>query len=308
MRALVTGATGLVGKHLLGRIEDVVVLSRNPDEARRRLGKIEAHAWNPEAGPAPAEAIRGVEAVFNLAGEPVFEGRWTEEKKRRIRDSRVVGTRNLVSAIAAMENESRPKVLVSASAVGYYGDRGDEELDERSSAGQGFLAEVCVDWEREAMAAKQLGVRVVCVRIGIVLAPGGGALATMLTPFRMGMGGRLGSGRQWMPWVHIKDLVGVMLHASRNDTIRGPMNGVAPRPVTNADFTRALANAVHRPALLPVPRIALRLALGEVSDILLASQRVFPKVAENSGYVFEHPDIAGALEDVMTPMTQSSTA
>ena len=150
------------------------------------------------------------------------------------------------------------------------------------------------------MVAEQLGARVVCVRIGIVLAPGGGALATMLTPFRMGIGGRLGSGRQWMPWVHIKDLAGAMLHASRNDAIRGPMNGVAPHPVTNADFTRALANAVHRPALLPVPRIALRLALGEVSDILLASQRVFPKVAENSGYVFEHPDIAGALNDVMT--------
>jgi uncharacterized protein len=308
MRALITGATGLVGKHLLGRIEDAVVLSRNPDQARRRLGKVEAHAWNPERGHPPVEAIRGVEAVFNLAGEPVFEGRWTEEKKRRIRDSRVVGTRNLVSALAALENESRPKVLVSASAVGYYGDRGDEELDERSTVGDGFLAEVCVDWEREAMAAAQLGIRVVCVRIGIVLAPDGGALAAMLTPFRMGLGGRLGSGRQWMPWVHIKDLAGMMLHASRNDAIRGPMNAVAPHPVINVDFTRALANAVHRPALLPVPRIALRLALGEVSDILIASQRVFPRVAEQSGYVFEHPDLAGALDDVMASMARSSTA
>jgi uncharacterized protein len=306
MRALITGATGLVGKHLVGGLDDVVVLSRNPDQARRRLGKVEAHAWNPEGGPAPAEAIRGVEVVFSLAGEPVFEGRWTDEKKRRIRDSRVVGTRNLVSAIAA--SESRPKVLVSASAVGYYGDRGDEELDERSTPGDGFLAEVCVEWEREAMAAAQLGIRVVFVRIGIVLAPDGGALATMLTPFRMGVGGRLGSGRQWMPWVHIKDLVGVMLHASRNDAIRGPINAVAPHPVTNIDFTRTLANAVHRPAMLPVPRIALRLALGEVSDILLASQRVLPKVAENSGCVFEHPSLAGALDDVMTSVAQSSPA
>ena len=305
MRTLITGATGLVGKHLIGRLEDIVVLSRNADEARRRLGKVEAHTWNPEAGPAPIEAVRGVEVIFNLLGEPVFEGRWTEEKKRRIRDSRVVGTRNLVSAIAA--SEGRPKVLVSASAVGYYGDRGDEELDERSSAGHDFLAQVCADWEREAMAAEKLGLRVVCVRVGIGLAPHGGALATMLTPFRMGVGGRLGSGRQWMPWVHIKDLVGVMLHASRDDSIRGPINGVAPHPVTNVDFTRALANAVHRPALLPVPRIALRLALGEVSDILLASQRVFPKVAEQSGYVFEHPDLAGALDDVMTS-SQSSSA
>jgi uncharacterized protein (TIGR01777 family) len=297
MRALVTGATGLIGKHLIGKLENPVVLSRNPDEARRRLGNIEAHAWNPESGPAPAEALRGVEAVFNLAGEPVFEGRWTDEKKRRIRDSRVAGTRNLVSALAILE--TRPKVLVSASAVGYYGDRGDQELDETSTPGRDFLAQVCVDWEREAMAAEPLGIRVVCVRIGIVLAPGGGALATMLTPFRMGIGGRLGSGRQWMPWIHINDMVGLMLHASRNDAIRGPMNAVAPRPVTNLDFTSALAHAVHRPAMLPMPRIALRLALGEVSDILLASERVLPRVAEHSGYVFEHPDLAGALDDVI---------
>jgi uncharacterized protein len=298
MRTLITGATGLVGKHLIGRLEDIVVLSRNADEARRRLGKVEAHTWNPEAGPAPIEAVRGVEVIFNLLGEPVFEGRWTEEKKRRIRDSRVAGTRNLVSTLAALE--SRPKVLVSASAVGYYGDRGDEELDERSTPGHGFLAEVCVDWEREAMAAEQLGVRVVCVRIGIVLAPGGGALASMLTPFRLGLGGRLGNGKQWMPWVHIKDVAGVMLLASRNDAIRGPMNAVAPRPVTNLDFTRALAHAVHRPALLPVPRAAIRLAFGELSDILIASLRVFPRVAEHSGYIFDHPDLAGALDDVMT--------
>ncbi|HLX05702.1 MAG TPA: TIGR01777 family oxidoreductase, partial [Candidatus Binatus sp.] len=218
-------------------------------------------------------------------------------------DSRVVGTRNLVSAIAS--SESRPKVLVSASAVGYYGDRGDEELDERSSKGDGFLADVCEEWEREAMAAEKLGVRVACIRVGVGLAAHGGALAAMLTPFRMGVGGRLGSGRQWMPWIHLKDLVGVMLHASRNDSIRGPMNGVAPHPVTNLDFTRALANAVHRPALLPVPRIALRLALGEVSDIMLGSQRVFPKVAEQSGYVFEHPDLAGALENVMASQSSS---
>jgi uncharacterized protein len=179
--------------------------------------------------------------------------------------------------------------------VGYYGDRGDEELDERSAAGHGFLAEVCADWEREAMAASQLGIRVVCVRIGIVLAPSGGALARILTPFRMGMGGRLGSGRQWIPWIQIKDVAGIILHASRNNEINGPMNAVAPRPVTNVDFTRALAHALYRPALLPVPRTALRLAFGELSEILIASQRVFPRVAEHTGYTFEYSDLDGAL-------------
>lgn len=231
MRALVTGATGLIGRQLLKSLQNPVVLSRRPSEARRLLGPVEAYLWEPETGPAPSEALRGVEVVFNLAGEPVSDGRWTDEKKRRIRDSRVVGTRNLHAGLAAMK--SRPRVLVSASAVGYYGDRGDEELDERSARGPGFLAEVCVDWEREAMAASQLGIRVVCVRIGSVLAPGGAALTRMLTPFRMGMGGRLGSGRQLMPWIHIKDVAGIMLHASRNNEINGPMNAVAPRPVNN---------------------------------------------------------------------------
>ena len=306
MKALVTGATGLIGRQLLRSIENPVVLSRRPGEARRLLGSVEAQLWEPESEPAPSDALRGTEVVFNFAGEPVSEGRWTDEKKRRIRASRVVGTRNLVAGLALLK--SRPRVLVSASAVGYYGDRGDEELDERSAAGHGFLAEVCADWEREAMAASQLGIRVVCVRIGIVLAPGGGALTRMLTPFRMGVGGRLGSGRQWMPWIHIKDVAGIMLHAGRNNAIYGPMNAVAPHPVTNADFTRALAHAVHRPALLPVPRAALRLALGELSEILIASQRVFPRVAEHTSYAFEHSDLGGALDDVMTSMARSSAA
>jgi uncharacterized protein len=306
MRSLVTGATGLIGRRLLRSNENSVVLSRRPGEARRLLGSVEAHLWEPESGPAPSDALRGIEVVFNLAGEPVSEGRWTDEKKRRIRDSRVVGTRNLVAGLASLKN--RPRVLVSASAVGYYGDRGDEELDERSAPGQGFLAEVSAEWEREAMAASQLGIRVVCVRIGIVLARDGGALARMLTPFRMAMGGRLGSGRQWMPWIHLNDVTGIILHASRNDQINGPLNVVAPHPVTNADFTRALANAVHRPALLPIPRAALRLAFGELSDVLLASQRVFPRVAEHTGYTFEHPNLAEALNNLMTSQSHSATA
>jgi uncharacterized protein (TIGR01777 family) len=306
MRALITGATGLIGRQLLGSVENPVVLSRRPDEARRILGFVEAHQWDPESGPAPSDALRGTEIVFNLAGESVLEGRWTDKKKRRIRNSRVVGTRNLVAGLALMK--SRPRVLVSASAVGYYGDRGDEELDERSVAGHGFLADVCADWEREAMAASRLGIRVVCVRIGIVLAPEGGALGRMLTPFRMGLGGRLGSGRQWMPGIHIKDVAGILLHASRNNEITGPMNAIAPSPVTNADFTRALADTVHRPAFLPVPRAVLRLAFSELSDILIASQRAFPRVSELTGYAFACTNLRGALDDVMLTISRSSAA
>jgi len=297
MKALITGGTGLLGRELLANLSDAVVLSRDPARTRRKLGGGRAIQWDPTTEAAPLEALRGVEAVFNLAGEPVAEGCWTENKKRRIRDSRIVGTRNLVAGLRALD--SKPEVLVSASAVGYYGDRGDEELDETSQAGRGFLAEVCTEWEREALAAEALGVRVVCVRIGIVLAPGGGALTRMLTPFRMGAGGRLGSGKQWMPWIHIDDVVGVLLHAARTAAVRGPINAVSPHPVTNAEFTRALGHAVHRPAFLPVPKTALRIAFGEMSEILMASQRVLPRVAERTGYAFKHPELEGALAAVM---------
>jgi uncharacterized protein (TIGR01777 family) len=297
MRTLVTGATGLIGRALLEHLENAVVLTRDPARAKHAAPKVEVHAWSPESGPPPADALDGVDVVFNLAGEPVAEGRWTVDKKRRIRDSRVLGTRNLVLGLAALEN--RPRVLVSASAVGYYGDRGDEEISETSPAGHGFLADVCADWEREALAAENLGMRVVCVRIGIVLAEGGGALARMLTPFRLGAGGKLGDGRQWMPWVHLDDVVGILLHASQDARIQGAVNVVGPRPVTNVDFTRALANAVHRPAFLTVPKLALHLAFGEMGEMLTDSQRVFPKVAEQTGYAFKHADLVGALKAVL---------
>ena len=294
MRTLVTGATGLIGRALLNRLGNAVVLTRNPERAKHIVPKVEAHAWSPEAGPPPAHALDGVDVVFNLAGEPVAEGRWTADKKRRICDSRVLGTRNLVAGLAA--SGRRPRVLVSASAVGYYGDRGDEELVETSPAGRGFLAGVCADWEREALAAEALGMRVVCTRIGIVLARDGGALARMLTAFRLGAGGKLGNGQQWMPWVHLDDVVGILLHASQDARIRGAMNAVGPRPVTNTDFTRALAQAVHRPAFLTVPKTALRLAFGEMGEILTDSQRVFPTVAEQTGYVFKHAGLGLALK------------
>ena len=293
MTALITGGTGLLGSALLPNVPDAVVASRDPARASRKLGRGRAVRWDPEAEPVPLEALRGVAAVFNLAGESVAEGRWTEAKKRRIRDSRVVGTRNLVAGLRALDR--KPTVLVSASAVGYYGDRGDDELDETSPAGRGFLAEVCTAWEREALAAEELGIRVVCVRIGIVLAPEGGALARMLTPFKLGAGGRLGSGKQWVSWVHIDDVVGMLVHASRSAGVRGAMNAVSPHPVTNADFTRQLGHAVHRPAVLPIPKTALRIAFGELGETLVASQRVLPRVAERTGYAFKYANLDGAL-------------
>jgi uncharacterized protein (TIGR01777 family) len=298
-RVLLTGATGLIGAKLAARLTEVVVLSRDPEGARRKLGAAEAHAWSPEAGPPSAAALADLDVVFHLAGEPVSEGRWTAEKKRRIRDSRVMGTRHLVAGLAAQAR--RPRVLVCASAVGYYGDRGDEVLDETAAAGRGFLAEVCAAWESEARSAEALGIRVVAARIGVVLARDGGALAKLLGPFRLGAGGPLGSGRQWMPWIHLDDLVGLLLHAASSDEIRGAMNAVSPQPVTNRDFTRTLARLLHRPALLPVPALALRLALGEVSEVLTASARVLPKTAERTGYVFRHPTLDAALASLLGP-------
>jgi hypothetical protein len=307
MQAVVTGATGLIGRALIHQIGSrVTVLSRDDGRAQRLLGGVQIHRWAPEVGPAPVAALRGADVVFNLAGEPAAEGRWTAEKKRRIRDSRVVGTRHLVQGLAALDE--RPRVLVAASAVGYYGDRGDELLDERSSPGQGFLADVCIDWEREAMAAERLGIRVVCVRIGLVMSTAGGALAKMLPPFRLGAGGRLGSGRQWMPWIHIDDLVGILLHAGRSEALRGPVNGVAPAPVTNAAFTLALARAVRRPAVLPMPAFALNVAFGEMSGMLMASQRVMPTAALRSGYAFSHPDLGEALASLLGPEARRDAA
>lgn len=306
MKTLVTGATGLIGRALVGRLESTVILSRDPEQATSSLPGVEAHPWAPEAEPPPAKALQGVEVVFHLAGAPVAAGRWTAERKRRIRDSRVLGTRNLVAGLAAQA--SRPRVLVSASAVGYYGDRGDDELDERSAPGRGFLAEVCVEWEREALAAERLGLRVVCVRTGVVLASSGGALAKMLTPFRMGAGGKLGSGRQWMPWIHLDDEVGILLHAMRDARIHGAINAVAPRPVTNAEFTRALAASLHRPAFLPLPKAALCLAFGEMSELLTASQRVLPKEAEGTGYAFRYPELAGGLAAALAGAAPSERA
>lgn len=297
MRTLVTGATGFIGKKLLDEIEDPVVLSRNPDKAQAALKRGKAYRWDPIAGEPPREAFDGVDEVIHLAGEPVGEGRWTAGKKQRIRESRTVGTTNLVRAVCSLPNP--PRVLVSGSAIGIYGDRGDEPLEERSAPGKDFLADVCREWEAAAEPARERGVRVVHPRTGIVLGPGGGALAKMITPFKLGLGGRLGSGRQWMSWIHIDDMVGMLLFAAREDRVAGAMNAVSPTPVTNIDFTRALASAVHRPAIFPVPAFALRLLVGEFAQILLASQRVLPRAAEKAGYNYRFTDLNTALRSIV---------
>lgn len=298
MRAVVTGATGFIGRQLLARLDRAVVLSRNPEKARKALASYNAEVfgWNSEREPAPAAALEGADVVFHLAGESVAEGRWNAEKKRRIRESRELSTRQLVQGLRAVER--RPPVLVSASAVGIYGSRGDELLTESSAPAEDFLAEVCQVWEAEAQAAREFGVRVANPRIGLVLGQGG-ALEKMLPPFKLGIGGRLGDGRAWMPWIHVDDVVGIFLHAARQGAVQGPINAVAPQAVRNAEFTQELAKALHRPAVFPVPGFGLKLLFGEFAQVLLASQRVVPQVAEQTGYRFEYPALAAALAQIL---------
>lgn len=300
MRALVTGATGFVGHRLLGKLDSPIVLSRNAPRAQAALKEFRASAfeWDPLKGPPPQAAFQGVGAVIHLAGDPVASGRWTKAKKTRIRESREIGTRNLVDGLAALSR--KPAVLVSASAVGIYGDRGDDELTESSRPGSDFLAGVCAAWEREASRAAEIGMRVVMVRIGIVLGEGGGALAKMLTPFKLGLGGRLGSGRQYMPWVHIDDLVELLLFGAREAGLHGAVNGVAPHPVTNREFTKTVGKVLGRPTFMPsVPRFALRIMLGEVADVLVSSQRAYPRAALSAGFAFKFPALEPALRDVL---------
>lgn len=278
MRIALTGARGFVGSALTELLQnqghETKALSRRPD---------------------PAD-LEGCDAVVHLAGEPVAQ-RWTAEVKRRIRDSRVLGTRHLVDSIKSLE--TKPKVVLCASATGYYGHRGDEVLTEESGAGEGFLAETCREWENEAKLLETLGVRVVFVRVGIVLGRGGGALAKMLPPFRMGVGGRLSHGKQWMSWIHREDLTRLMVWALENEAVRGAVNGTAPGAVTNAQFTRFLGGVLRRPAVFPVPEFVLKLVFGEMARVLLESQRVKPEVAEEKGFVFKYPDLEPALRDLL---------
>ncbi len=295
MKALITGATGFVGRHLAQRLPDAVVAGRSMERLLTLFPGRDVREWSVEGD--TAGFLDGVDTVFHLAGESLFNGRWNRDKKRRIYESRVQGTKSIVSAIACADR--KPSLLVCASAVGYYGSRGDEILTEDAGAGDDFLARLCVDWEREALKACKHGVRVVIVRIGVVLGRNGGALAQMVPLFRMGLGGRLGSGRQYMPWIHIEDLAGLMLHAAKDMKISGPVNGVSPEPVTNMEFARGLAGGLRRPCLIPAPAFVLRMAIGEFADVLLASQRVIPKVMESSGYRFRFGRLSHALENLL---------
>ena len=251
--------------------------------------------WDATKDDAPVDSLAGADAVIHLAGEPVAQ-RWNADVKRRIRESRSMGTRHLVQAIGKLDR--RPRVLVSASASGYYGDRGEEVLTESSAAGGDFLADICQEWELEARAAEALGVRVAIVRIGLVLGKDGGALKQMLTPFRLGVGGRLGSGQQWMPWIHVDDLIEMFVFALESG-VTGPLNGAAPRPVRNAEFTVELARTLHRPAIFPVPRFALNLMFGEMAGIVFASQRMVPRASQAAGFLFKFVELRAALAELL---------
>jgi uncharacterized protein len=296
MKAMITGATGFVGQHLARKIPEAVLVGRNAEKISRLFGKRESKEWDGSRKTEPS-FFDGVDIVFHLAGESIFHGRWNTEKKERIRASRVENTRHLVDIISQAEN--KPKTLICSSAVGYYGSQGDEKLTEQSPSGNDFLAQVCMDLEKEALRAEDYGVRVVLIRTGVVLGDDGGALAQMLTPFKLGVGGRLGNGRQYMSWVHIDDLVGIMLYARENNNLQGAVNAVTPDPVTNSEFTRTLANALHRPAILPAPGFALKIILGEFANVLLGSQRVVPEALQNAGYDFIFPGLEEALTDLV---------
>lgn len=301
MKILVTGSTGLVGTALasaLARDGNTVCRLVRPQTIVAGGAKAGFDvAWNPATGELGGAGV-GADAVVNLAGASIGDSRWTKERKELLRTSRIETTRALVNALAKMS--ARPRVLVSASAIGIYGDRGDELLTEESQAGTDFLAGLAQEWEAEARKAEALGVRVVLARYGIVLARKGGALPKMMLPFQFGAGGKLGSGKQWMSWVTLEDVVGVLKFALENVSIRGAVNVVAPGAVQNADFTKALAKAMHRPALFPAPAFALRLALGEMADaLLLSSQRVAPQKLHQLGYSFLHSDLPSALSAVL---------
>ena len=301
MRVLVTGATGFVGRRLCEVLSEsgcrVTALSRRPDAARKALPSLsQVFAWRPVEEAPPLESLEQVDAVIHLAGESVV-GRWNARKRRAIRESRVRATRNLVGAIG--QAQPRPRSLISASAIGYYGDQGETDLTESMPAADDFLGEVCGQWEKEGSRASEAGVRVVHLRIGVVLAAGGGALDAMLLPARLGLGGPLGSGRQWWSWIHREDLIGMVQHVLANESLSGPFNATSSNPVRQKDFARVMGRVLSRPAFLPTPGIGLKMVLGGFAVELLSSKKVLPDRIQKSGYRFRFPELEPALRDIL---------
>ncbi|HMT08737.1 MAG TPA: TIGR01777 family oxidoreductase [Pyrinomonadaceae bacterium] len=297
MRVLITGASGLVGKELQKSFAEqgyeMLLASRSEP-------KDDVHIkWTIEEGFAEPERLEGIDVVVHLAGENVSGGiRWTDEKKKAIRDSRVLGTRNVVDAISKLKK--KPHTFIASSAIGFYGERGDEEVTESSAAGDNFLAGVCKEWEAESRRAEDAGIRTVLLRTGIVLSKEGGALGTMLTPFKLGVGGVVGSGKQWMSWISMPDQIAAINYVIDNDNIRGAVNAVGPNPVTNEEFTKTLGEVLYRPTFIPLPEFAVSMIFGEMGDaLLLASTKVVPKRLEDAGFEFKHPNLKEAIEDAV---------
>jgi uncharacterized protein (TIGR01777 family) len=293
MKVLITGATGLIGSALQKSLRDdgheLLLASRSSPKDESWV------QWDYDNGFAAPHQLEGIDAIVHLAGESVSGLRWSEEKKRLIRDSRVLGTRDVVDTVSNLT--TRPRVLVCASAIGFYGDRGDDELVETSPPGKTFLAEVCREWESEARRAEDSGIRTVILRTGIVLSKDGGALGTMLMPFKLGLGGVVGSGKQWMSWISLDDHVSVIKYALENENIRGAVNSASPEPVTNQEFTTVLGEVLYRPTFIPVPEFAVHLAFGEMGDaLLLDSTRVIPKRLSEAGFHFKYPELKKALQ------------
>jgi uncharacterized protein (TIGR01777 family) len=307
MRVFITGGTGLIGSRLIQRLrqrgDDVHLLTRRPEAVGEKFAGCTLVAGDPINAGAWMDVVAECDAVVNLAGANIFGRRWNDEYKREMMDSRVKTTDNVVASLARKprNDAGTAKVLVNASAVGYYGPRGDEEIDEDAPPGNDFLAQICTAWERSALAAQASGVRVVLVRIGVVLDKEGGALKPLLTPFKLGAGGPVGSGRQWMAWIHHADLIGIILLALDRADAQGPINGTAPTPVTNREFGKALGRALHRPAFMPMPGFVMRAAFGEVAGVVLTGQRVLPRQALKLGYQFQFPTIDAALADILKP-------
>jgi uncharacterized protein (TIGR01777 family) len=296
MKILISGSHGLVGTALIKSLEaeghEIFRLVRYAPHSKAEI------EWSPDRYSIALARIEGFDAVVSLAGESIAEGRWTEDKKRRIRESRVKGTKLLGDALANLTN--RPATFICASAIGYYGNRGDEILTETSAPGKDFLADVCVEWEKATALATEKGIRVVNTRFGVILAKEGGALKKMLPPFRLGLGGRIGSGKQWMSWIALDDVVGALKFALVQDSLQGPVNYVAPNPVTNAEFTKALGKALSRPTLFPIPAFGVRMVFGEMADaLLLASQRVESSKLRDGGYGFLYSELGEALQKVL---------